>query len=296
VYLLFTPLVRWLTARAVLRLGRLLGELAYACSRKRKAVALKNLSIAFGDSKTPAEKDAIARRAFVQLAVSGLQCWWLSYDPAGRIGQLIEEPTEGLDELQRCLAQQKGVFFLTAHYGNWEAMGVHHGRLGIAPLHSIARRLDNPYLEALALRLRTASGNGIFYREDSPLKIVRALQRNHCVAVMMDQNAARGAIFTDFFGAPAATARSIAVLKYATGAPILPLFSYPTANGAYKIRYGPELKLEKSADKENDIQRWTQACESYLESVIREYPEPWMWGHRRWKTRPPEERGTKLYT
>lgn len=294
VYLFFSMLVRHLSPQNVHRLGKLIGACGYYLARKRNRIAEINLGIAFGESRTAGQKRQIIKNSFTQLVVSALQLLWAGHCPKERVRELIDQE-EGLDVLRQCLARKKGIFFLTAHYGNWEVMGIHHGYMGISPLYSIARELDNPYLEKIAMRLRTISGNGIFYKEQSPLKIVRTLKNNCCVAVMMDQNMARGGIFVDFFGRKAATARSIAVLSYSTGAPILPLFSYPLPNGKYKIQYGPELRLEKTGDKESDILNWTQECEKYLEAVIRAYPEPWMWGHRRWKTRPPEEKGTKVY-
>ncbi|MBI4389073.1 MAG: lysophospholipid acyltransferase family protein [Nitrospinae bacterium] len=294
-HLFFSFLVRFLPAGGVYRLGKFLGSLAYRFADKRKRIARTNLDIAFGESKTPQEKERIIKRSFIQVAVSGLQCLWLGSDPENKIHELIDQPPEGLETLKRCLERGKGVFFLTAHYGNWEAMGVYHGYMGIARLCSIARRLDNPYLEKIAMKLRTVSGNDIFYKEQSPIKIVRALKNNCCVAVMMDQNMAKGGVFVDFFGKKAASARSIAALSQATGSSILPLFSYPKGDGRYAVRYGPELSFKETGDKETDILNCVQECEKYLESVIREYPEPWMWGHRRWKTRPPEENGLKLY-
>ena len=53
--------------------------------------------------------------------------------------------------------------------------------------------------------------------------------------------------------------------------------------------------LEKSGDKENDILKWTHQYELFIENVIRENPAPWMCGHRRWKTRPPEEKEIRIY-
>ena len=172
-------------------------------------------------------------------------------------------------------------------------MGLNHVLLGICPLSSIARKLDNPYLNSIVEKLRTSTGNNIFYRDDSLLKIVRELKNNNSVAVMMDQNTAKGGIFVDFFGLKASTPRSVAQLSYRMGTPILPLFSYPTVKGTYKIKYGPELSLNKSDKKDQIIMAWTQEMEKYVESIIRKNPAPWMCGHRRWKTRPPEEE--KIY-
>lgn len=185
----------------------------------------------------------------IQLVLTALQCLWISHDPAKRTLQLIEGEPEGLDIVKECLGRGKGVLFLTAHYGNWEVMGVNHGLRQVGKLHSIARKLDNPYLENFILKLRTHSGNGIFHKDQSPIKMVRALKRNECVAVMMDQNAGDWGTFVNFFSKKASTTRSLPLLSYTHGIPILPMFCYPTGKGTYRIVYGPELKLKKQEIK-----------------------------------------------
>ncbi len=287
--------IKFLSAKMVFRLGKVLGNLLYRFSSKRKKIAQVNLDIAFGDSKTPKEKDRIILSSFCNSALSLLQCVWVEASPKERIKEIIPNPPSGVENFQKCLERKKGMFVLVAHYGNWELMGIAHGYLGLTPLHSIVRKLDNPYLDRLAEEFRCVSGNSIFYKTEPPLRMVRTVKKNGCVAVMMDQNTAKGGIFVDFFGKPAATARSIALLSLATGAAIFPFFSFPQKNGQYRIQYGPEISFSPSGDKEKDVFDLTQKCEEFLESVIRETPEPWMWVHRRWKTRPPEEGRVLVY-
>jgi KDO2-lipid IV(A) lauroyltransferase len=288
-------LVRPLSAHGVSLLGKALGKLALLLSSRRIPIALKNLDIAFGDSKSPAEKKRILEQSFMRMTVSALQILWLQHDTEKRINQLFPEEPKELNILKDCLERKKGAFILMAHYGNWEAMAIYNGYLGVMHLYSIVRRLDNPYLDKATQAFRTCSGNGTFYRDDSPLKIVRALKNNSCVAVMMDQNTAVGGVFVDFFGKKAATVRSVALLSHRSGTPILPIFVHPEKNGTYSIEIKPELKLEKTGDKDQDILDWTGECQKAIESVVRERPENWMWVHRRWKTRPPEEPGEKVY-
>ncbi len=288
-------MVRFLPQQTVVELGKALGSLAFLFSGKRKKSAKINLDIIFSDSKSSSEKNRIIKKSFQNLCISALQCFWVTSDTENRVRGLIEGDPTGLDLLRQSLKKNKGIFFLTAHYGNWEVMGLFHGYMGICPLTSIARKLDNPYLDRASTKLRTTSGNKIIYRDESPLKIVRELKNNNSVAVMMDQNTAKGGIFVDFFGKKAATPRSLASLSYRTGTPILPLFCYPTEKGTYHIEYGPEIELEKTDSKENDILRWTRQFELFIENVIRKNPSPWMCGHRRWKTRPPEEKGNNIY-
>jgi Kdo2-lipid IVA lauroyltransferase/acyltransferase len=288
-------LIQPFSQQLVFKIGNGLGRLVFLLSGKRKRSAKINLDIIFKDSKSQIEKNQIILKSFQNLAVSTVQCLWATRDTEKRVRGLIEGEPAGLEILQRCLKHNNGIFFLTAHYGNWEIMGLLHGYLGVCPLSSIVRKLDNPYLNKAAKKFRTLSGNKILYRDESPLKIVREIKNNGSVAVMMDQNTAKGGVFVDFFGKKAGTPRSLALLSYRTKTPILPLFCYPTDKGTYRIEYGPEILFEKSDNKNNDILKWTQQCQLFIEDIIRKNPSPWMCGHRRWKTRPPEETGTKIY-
>jgi Kdo2-lipid IVA lauroyltransferase/acyltransferase len=286
-------MVQPIPQQMVVKLGKRLGSLVFLFSGKRKHSAKTNLDIIFSDSKSSNEKNQIIKKSFQNLAISTLQCLWATHDTKNRVGKLIEGEPAGLDILRESLKKGKGIFFLTAHYGNWEIMGLFHGYLGICPLSSIVRKLDNPYLDKFVKNFRTLSGNNILYRDESPLKIVRELKKNGSVAVMMDQNTAKGGVFVDFFGKKAATPRSLALLSYRSGTPILPLFCYPTDKGTYRIEYGPEIQLKKSNDKQNDILEWTQQCQLIIENIIQKDPAFWMCGHRRWKTRPSQE--TRVY-
>jgi len=276
-------------------MGKGIGTLIYHLSPKRRRIARINLDIAFGDTKDEKEKNRIAKQSLIQSVVTSLQFLWVAQDTRDRVHQLIDHDLENFKIIEQWLSRGKGVFFLVAHYGNWEVMGLFLGYLEIFELHNIARKLDNPYLEKFVMDLRSASGNKILHKDESPRKIMRAVKQNGIVSVMMDQNAGDWGLFVDFFGKKASSPRSLAVLSYSTGAAILPLFCQPTQKGMYRIVYGPELVLEKTDDKKQDIIRWTEACEKMLEDKIRAYPEAWMWIHRRWKSRPPEENGNPIY-
>ena len=287
--------VQMLSRNGINRLARFLGNALYHISPKRRKIARINLDIAFGDTKSPDEKSRIARQSNIHMVTTALQCLWVTRNTEQRVYQLFPFEPEGLEHLNHSLKRGKGAFYLMAHYGNWEVLGIFWAYRNFAQVYAIARKLDNPYLEKFLMNLRTLSGGGIFHKEESPLKMVRALKKNSCVAVMMDQNGGIGGLFVDFFGKKAATPRSLAVLSYSTGAAVLPLIPYPTEKGSYQAVLLPEIKLEKTGDKDKDIFRWTQAYQKVLEKVIRERPEPWMWIHRRWKSRPMEERHISIY-
>ena len=51
------------------------------------------------------------------------------------------------------------------------------------------------------------------------------------------------------------------------------------------------LKFYPPVEITGDAIEDTRRIHAQLESVIREYPDQWLWMHRRWKTRPAGEAG-----
>jgi KDO2-lipid IV(A) lauroyltransferase len=97
-------------------------------------------------------------------------------------------------------------------------------------------------------------------------------------------------VFVPFFGVPACTASGVAMLAIRTNAVILPTFAiWDETRGKYFMAYGEIIEPINSGERSRDIAETTALFVAATERVIREYPEQWIWIHRRWKTRPPGE-------
>lgn len=191
---------------------------------------------------------------------------------------------EGFEHFEAAMRRGKGVVFATGHLGNWELSAYAHALLS-APMGFVVRPLDNPLLDRLSIYYRTLSGNQVISRRESARPLLQMLRANQAVGILADQNTTedRG-IFVNFFGIPACVDAGLAKLAAHTGAAIIPGFAvWSDTEGRYILKFYPPI--EATGDQLRD----TQAVQSALEQAIREYPEQWLWIHRRWKTRPAGE-------
>jgi KDO2-lipid IV(A) lauroyltransferase len=199
------------------------------------------------------------------------------------------DKTAGLDNYRAALNRGKGILYLTGHFSAWELLPTAHALYG-HPLSFTTRPLDNARLEKYLRRVRESRGNAVIYKKDSARRILKELKAGRTAGVLMDHNVnPEEGIFADFFGVPAATSTGVALLALRTGAPVLAGYLTPPRRGRYVIKFLPPIDMTRTGDTAIDLRVNTQRLNGVLESIIREQPESWLWGHKRWKNRPPED-------
>ena len=191
---------------------------------------------------------------------------------------------EGHEHFEGALSRGRGVLVATGHLGNWELSAFAHALLA-SPMHVVVRPLDNPRLDALVARRRTLSGNRIIEKKDFARGILKALDANQAVGILIDQNTSpEVGVFVDFFGIPACANAGFARLAAHSGASVIPGCAlWSQREGRYVLRFYPPVEIT------GDVQADTQRVQNRLEAIIREHPDQWLWIHRRWKTRPAGE-------
>jgi Kdo2-lipid IVA lauroyltransferase/acyltransferase len=269
-----------------LAVGRALGRLFYALDRRHRTVALENLAAAY-PSKDPAWCEGVARGSFEHLGR-------LLVEILGQGPHVAETlplcAIEGWDWLKKVEGEGRGYFLLSGHFGNWERIAHLQGALS-SPLWMVARPLDNPYLEAFFARRRGSTGNRVVYKRNAIREVAKGLKAGKGIAFVIDQNFGEpGRVFVPFFGRPAATTPALGRLAVRFDAPVLPVFSYPEPGGRYRIVYGPPLQIPDTGDAEADALEVTAQATARIEEAVRACPTAWFWMHRRWRTRPDEER------
>jgi KDO2-lipid IV(A) lauroyltransferase len=196
---------------------------------------------------------------------------------------------DGFENYARAQSQGRGLFFLTAHFGNWELGSFAHGVYGY-PCHFVVRGLDNPLIDQLINSYRCRSGGSSIDKKDFARGVLRAFAQGHAVGVLADQNMSLSeGVFVDYFGRPACTTTGPARVARKTGVPIvLGLVIWDAKLRKYRLRFEP-VEWIKRDDPEEEILANTANFTRLIEEYARRYPDQWLWVHRRWKTRPPGE-------
>jgi len=256
--------------------------LDWAIPRLRRT-ALRNLELAYPE-KTSAERQAIAGEVF--RSIGRLLYAFARFPQIHRENVADWIRYEGLEHYLNAKKAGRGILVATAHFGNWELSAFAHA-LMTEPMHVMIRPLDNSRIDALVEERRQLSGNHLIQKWDGARAVLRALQQNEAVGILMDQNTSlEEGTFVDFFGTPACANTAFAKIAARTGAAVIPGFAvWSEEEQRYVLRFYPPVEMTGDAPAD------TQRLHTLLEQVIREHPGQWLWIHRRWKTRPPGEPG-----
>lgn len=279
-------LLRPLSHRFVLRLGRLLGWLAWRTSRRKRQLAERQLQeTGLASDQTTAR--CMTRAVFESLGMNFLESLFsLGWDP-DRVKQVVG--FAGKNDVEEKNQASSGLILLTGHIGNWELITrALHAYTGKAVM-SVMAEGSNPWLNKWLARRRKVGESEMIMREDSARPMLRQIRRGGTIGVLADMDSSRlRGIFVDFFGRPAYTAIGPAVLARRSGAPIqlIAINRSPANPLHHEIVLGDPIRPDYNVDADTDIHSMTQRYTRQLERVIRNHPEQWIWIHDRWRHRP----------
>jgi KDO2-lipid IV(A) lauroyltransferase len=274
-----------------LRTARFVGDLLYRFDRRHRRVALENLRASLPEA-SEAELHRLARRSCQHLVMVGVEV--LCLPRLMRFNQFLErlDFSQCLEQFQY-VAEHKPAMLVTGHFGNWEMVGWSMAAMGFPPT-SIARPLDNPYLNDHILRLREKTGQKILFKEGMTEEALGELRRGRPLGLIADQDAGRRGFFVDFFGRKASAYKSIAYLAMEEKALIFVGGAYRTSDRfQYKLVATDIINPADYPPGLDGAIAITQRYTAGIEKVVRMAPDQYLWVHRRWKTRPPEERKAK---
>jgi KDO2-lipid IV(A) lauroyltransferase len=250
---------------------------------RRHKRALANLAIAFPE-KSAAEREAIALAMWENLGRVMVETM--------AIDRIIAEP-DRLDIVSEAMfSRYRGkpgaAIGVTLHVGNWE--------LAIWPLTesgknpaAIYRAVNNPYVDRYLRWLRRdlypggLLGKGRSHEETHAIgrQIMSFVRKGGRIGIVSDLHE-RGGIPVPFFGQPAPSVAAPALIARTTGSRIWMARCVRVGRQSrFRIEI-KELKVRRTANQAEDVRWITAEMQKQFEAWVRETPEQWMWGNRRW--------------
>src|ERR1700744_1824796 len=268
------------TANFLGRTTRLIGPLT-----RENRIGRANLVAAFPE-KSPEEIETILSGVWDNLGRLGAEFAHLDHiwehDPAFPEKSRIEIAPRTHELFAQLRNDGKPALIFASHLGNWEfpaLAGPAHG-VDSAVLY---RRPNSAGADRIINEMRRVNmGELIPSGRDAPLRLAEALQQGKHVGMLVDQYLTGGVEGT-FFGRKTQTNPTLARLRRHVDCPIHGASVVRLPGNRFLAELSEEVMPGRDAAGEIDIQGTTQAIPSVVESWVREYPDQWLWLHRRWR-------------
>jgi KDO2-lipid IV(A) lauroyltransferase len=279
-FLLFSLTFRLLGLNTSRKLSGLLAVIFYYFIPIRKKTVLENLRNAFPEYDEKKIR-SIAYNTYKSFLTAFIEILYLSKIGRQELEAAVNCPNKDLIETK--FKEEKGVILLSAHFGNWEYVATSVALQLDLPFSVVVKPQRNPYVSDWMNNVRTRWNNDIVSLGLSIRKTYQTLKEKKIVAMVADQRGPQESIKVEFFGRKVSVHVGPAVLALKTGAPILCGIPVRQKDYSYKLVMHEISKDNLPEDNEEKIIELSQRHTSYLESFIREYPEQWLWMHKRWK-------------
>ncbi|MFH1995658.1 MAG: ELM1/GtrOC1 family putative glycosyltransferase, partial [Candidatus Omnitrophota bacterium] len=266
---------------ASLWLGRRIGSLVFMVNKKRRLIAYANLKAAFGKEKSPRELRSITKRVYQNMVQTFVEILNLTKVSKEYVDKYVE--VVNLERVRNAANDPRGVILLTGHFGNWELSNLVGAVKGFK-MAVLAREQKMKRLNELLNRLRESKGCTVIRKGISIRELIKALRAKNIVGILSDQDAGKNGVFVNFFGRPASTPPGAMEFAKRTDSIVLPNFIARIQGPYHKVYI--EEPIDCANDQSGDVAASLQKYVSLLERYVREYPDQWLWLHKRWKSTP----------
>jgi lauroyl/myristoyl acyltransferase len=267
----------------VARLGRALGALAYRLDARHRKVALENLTMCFGNEKSPEEIRAIARENFRRIGENyccAIKTSVMSFEQLRPHVEYIGS--------ERLLPPRR-VVNAGGHFGNFE---LYSRFKDLAPMYQCAatyRALNSPALNRLMEKIRNRSGCHFFERRTEGGKLRAFMnQPASIVSLQIDQHGGDRGLRLPFLGHDCSTNPSPAVFALRYGCQLYAAACFRTGLAKWRLELGEKIPTHDENDQPRTVEAIMRDVLRAQENYVRRDPANWFWVHKRWKAEKPK--------
>ena len=280
-------LIVQLPYRALLWLGRALGAVMYRVAGQRRRIAARNLELCFPEL-SGAQRERLLKENFASTGIAffemAMSWWW----PKARLARLAH--IEGLEHLRDAQRDGQGAILMAVHFTTLEI-----GAALLGQAHTIDgmyREHGNALFDHVQRRGRERHNlDALAVERDDVRGMLKLLRGGRAIWYAPDQDyGTKQSVFVPLFGIPAATVTATTKFARLGRARVIPFTQRRLEDGSgYRLVVHPPLEDFPGESEEADCLRINQ----WVEGVLRECPEQYLWAHRRFKSRP--EGAPRLY-
>ncbi len=261
-------------------IGRLLGRLGYYVLSKKRKVVYANLKTVFGKDHSPAAIRLLSKKIFINFIQSVVEL--LCLPKIKRMGFDNFVTLQGKENIDLALANGKGVIFLAIHSGSWELASI-IGGVTKGAYHIVANEQPKfPQLDKMLNEYRTIAGAHVITTGVATKEIVRAMQRNEIVSLVLDQGGRTGKV-VPFLGKTASLSTGAMRLALKYGCAVCPVWIERGGNGKHVLTVYPPLAMSVTGELEEDIRLNVIKAAEHFEGMLKEKPAEYMWFYKVFK-------------
>ncbi|MBI1394380.1 MAG: lipid A biosynthesis acyltransferase [Betaproteobacteria bacterium] len=272
-------LLHWLPLAWLAPIGSATGMLLFALSRERRHVTRTNLALCFPDW-SPERRERVVRAHFRRFGRALLESSIAWFGTPERLRRIVR-----LEDWHNVPADGRFVL-LVPHFVALDLEGI---RLSLEYRGlAVYAHQKNRYFDEFLVRVRSRfNGTRMVARQEGVKAILRGFRDGFSIQLSPDMDlGARDSIFVPFFGVNAATVTALSRIARLVKAPVVPAVIRQLDGGrGYVIRAYPAWDNYPGENVEADTRRMN----AFIEEVVAEMPEQYLWLHKRFKTRPDGE-------
>jgi phosphatidylinositol dimannoside acyltransferase len=248
------------------------GRLFYGLASGARATVAANQAQVLGRPVEDPLVQASTREAF---ALYG-RYWFDTFHVLGWSDERVVDSFrfEGIEHVEKGLADGKGVVIALPHTGNWDVGGRAMG-LRIGPVVSVAEHLKPERLFELFLEHRRQLGMEIIDLASDHVgrQLTQRLEQNRIVALVADRDLSGGGVEVEMFGRTRRMPAGPALLALSAGAPLLSGPTYTTKDGWVEVL--TPVSIEPTGKRKDDIIALTRGLAAAFERAIAAAPPDW---------------------
>lgn len=262
-------------------LSDLLFVILYYLIGYRRKVVQENLSNAFPE-KTAYERHAIERKYYRYLSDLVMETIKMVTISEKEIMRRMKPSNP--EVMAEYLARDINIIAVASHYCNWEMAALRFGLSTNKKRLIVYKPLTNAVFNDFFNNVRSRFGSMMISMKQTLRKIAEYKNENIIIVLASDQTPVRDDTnyFMEFLNQPTAVFLGIERLAKMVDGVVAFYKIELVKRGYYKFTFVP-LVEEPKKTAPFEI---TGIHVEYLESMIRERPEYWLWSHRRWKFKP----------